>query len=280
MLNEKEQILEENDFLNERINIKNNIMKERIKKRYFFISVFISLFVISLIYLLSDSSRIYRIVVSGNVYLSDEKIIEISGISTNDRYIFVNSGNVENRIKDNSIIDNCKVEVCKNRLVKISIVEKKIIGYSYEDENNVLILEDDSRVILEKKDLYLIEKVPLIEGFTKDSIILIEKNLKDVDYRTINEISEIHYYPALRFQNHELIMRDGNYIFTSVYGLPLINRYYEMESSYTSEGNKCYYIEDISRNAYTSACPWQEEAVKEETNDIDSQETDEIKKEE
>ena len=280
MLNEKEQILEENDFLNERINIKNNIMKERIKKRYFFISVFISLFVISLIYLLSDSSRIYRIVVSGNVYLSDEKIIEISGISTNDRYIFVNSGNVENKIKDNPIIDNCEVEVCKNRLVKISIVEKKIIGYSYEDENNVLILEDDSRVILKKEDLYLIEKVPLIEGFTKDSIILIEKNLKDVDYRTINEISEIHYYPALRFQNHELIMRDGNYIFTSVYGLPLINRYYEMESSYTSEGNKCYYIEDISGNAYTSACPWQEEVVKEETNDIDNKETDEIKKEE
>ena len=280
MLNEKEQILEENDFLNERINIKNNIMKERIKKRYFFISVFISLFVISLIYLLSDSSRIYRIVVNGNVYLSDEKIVEISGISINDRYIFVNSGNVENKIKDNPIIDNCEVEVCKNRLVKISIVEKKIIGYSYEDENNVLILEDDSRVILKKEDLYLIEKVPLIEGFTKDNIILIEKNLKDVDYRTINEISEIHYYPALRFQNHELIMRDGNYIFTSVYGLPLINRYYEMESSYTSEGNKCYYIEDISGNAYTSACPWQEEVVKEETNDIDNKETDEIKKEE
>ena len=73
----------------------------------------------------------------------------------------------------------------------------------------------------------------------------------------INEISEIHYYPNLKFQDHELIMRDGNYIFTSVYGINRINKYYDIIASHYVDKNSCYYIEDISGTAYTSACPWQ-----------------------
>ena len=262
MLEEKKQILDKNKFLNDRKNAKILSKYDKAKRRNLVLSVFICLIIIGVLYLTFDISNIKGINVEGNIYLKTEDILKISGLSKNDKYIFTNPDRVEENIKTNLLIDSCDVIKCDDQTIKIIVKEKKAIGYAFEENENVLILSDDSRLALTKDNLYLIEKVPMIEGFSKDKLILIEKNLQDVGYKMLNEISEIHYYPELKFQDHKIIMRDGNNIFTSVYGLNLLNKYYDMISSYDSKGYKCYYIEDISGNAYTSACPW--EAVEEE----------------
>ena len=247
------------------------------KFRYFLIGILIGIVIISIVYLLSNKSNIQGITIKDNVYLKDEEIIKISGLNDDDKYIFVNASKIENAIKDNPLVDSCTVTKCDDQSIEISVVEKKIIGYTYEDNENVLVLENDYRIPLDKNNLHLIGKAPLIEGFQKDDILLIERNLADVDYRMINEVSEIHLFPGLKFQNHELIMRDGNYIFTSVYGLDVLNKYYDIVSSYEADGNKCYYVEDISGNVYISACPW--ETVEEETQET-KQEGSEISEDE
>lgn len=258
MLNkDSKKILEKNDFLNERKNAKLSNNFEKSKRKLLVLSVFLCIGIIAAIYLLTDVSNIKAITVEGNIYLKDGDIIALSELNTSSKYIFTNSDTIESRIKTNTLIDDCVVTKTDEQTVVISVNEKKAIGYALEEGQNVLILVDDSRVVLNKENLYLIQMVPLIEGFSKDEIILIEKNLDDVNYRIINEISEIHKYPLLKFQDHELIMRDGNYIFTSVYGLNRVTRYYEMVNSFIDGKNKCYYIEDISGNAYTSACPWE-----------------------
>lgn len=273
MLDEKKKILDKNDFLNERKNAKILSKYDKAKRRNLILSVFICIAIIGALYLVLDVSNVKGISVEGNIYLRSEDIINISGVTTQDKYIFTSPSSIENNVKTNPLIDICDVEKLDDQTIKITVQEKKAIGYSFEENENVLILADDSRLKLTKDNLYLIEKVPLIEGFSKDKLILIEKNLVDVDYKMINEISEIHFYPALKFQDHEIIMRDGNYIFTSVYGLNLLNKYYNVVSSYDSSGFKCYYIEDISGNAYTSACPW--EPVEEEEKKEDSKQEQE-----
>ena len=283
MLDEKKKILENNDFLNERKNAKILSKYDKAKRRNLILSVLIGLIIIGTLYLVLDVSNIKGISIDGNIYLKSEDIINLSGITTKNKYIFTSPSKVEENVKTNPLIDTCNVEKLDDQTIKITVTEKKPIGYTFEENENVLILSDDSRLILTKANLYLIEKVPLIEGFNKDKLILIEKNLVDVDYKMINEISEMHYFPALKFQDHEIIMRDGNYIFTSVYGLNLLNKYYDVVSSYDSSGFKCYYIEDISGNAYTSACPWQpieekekkDEDNKPEDKQEDNQEDDE-----
>lgn len=258
MLNRSsKEILEKNDFLNERKNAKLSYNFEKSKRRLLILSVFLCIVIIGAIYLLTDVSNIKDITIEGNIYLKDEDIISLSELSTNNKYIFVNPDTVESRIKTNLLIAKCDVKKTDAQTIVITVNEKKAIGYALEDGQNVLILSDDSRIILNKANLYLIQMVPLIEGFNKDEIILIEKNLNDVDYKMINEISEMHKYSLLKFQDHELIMRDGNYIFTSVYGLNRVTRYYDMANSFADGKNKCFYIEDISGNAYTSACPWE-----------------------
>lgn len=277
MLDEKKKILENNDFLNERKNAKILSKYDKAKRRNLILSVLIGLIIIGTLYLVLDVSNIKGISIDGNIYLKSEDIINLSGITTENKYIFTSPSKVEENVKTNPLIDTCNVEKLDNQTIQITVCEKKPIGYTFEENENVLILSDDSRLKLTKANLYLIEKVPLIEGFNKDKLILIEKNLVDVDYKMINEISEMHYFPALKFQDHEIIMRDGNYIFTSVYGLNLLNRYYDVVSSYDSSGFKCYYIEDISGNAYTSACPWQpveEEEKKDEDNKTEDKQED------
>ena len=213
--------------------------------------------IIACIYLVLDVSNVSSISVNGNIYLKDEDVISLSELDTNKKYIFVNASNIENKIKTNELIDLCKVEKLDDRSIVINVSEKKAIGYGQLEGNNVLFLADGSTIALTKNNLYLIGRVPLIEGFTNNNLILIEKNLSNVDEKIINEISEIHYYPSLKFQDHEIIMRDGNYIFTSVYGLDILNKYHSMASIFSGDEKRCYYIEDISGNAYTSSCPWE-----------------------
>ena len=256
MLDNKKKILDANIFLNNRKQFKQNNIDKKTRHILLFLAVIFGLFLISLTYFLSNASNIYRVSIKGNIYLSDDEILELSGLDNNDKFILISRHKVEKKIKENHLIKNCKVDLIVNNVVQINVEEYKAIGYAYEDNNNVLIIENDERIILNNNNVYLIEKVPLIYGFINEDIVLLEKNLRDIDYKLINEISEIHYYPNLKYQNIMLIMRDGNYIFTSVYGLNLLNKYHEIDASYENKENECYYFEDISNNAYISACPW------------------------
>lgn len=242
------------------------------KRICFLIGVILSLIIITTIYFISSHSNIYRITVRGNNYLKDEDIIKLSELDTDNKYVLTFPLLVENRIKTNPLVGNCTVSRLDDRLVEISVEEKKIICYKDNNGKYQLILADDERINLDNSNDYLINYVPYIEGFDDEQIKLIEKNIQECDYKIINEISEIHNYPDLKYQNVELIMRDGNYIFTSVYGLNILNHYHKIQSSYISNNKICYYFEDISGNAYSSACPWE---VVEEENEDNLEEADE-----
>ena len=258
MLNEKKKLLDMNALLHIRRNKKITDRNQKIRNVCFVFSIILSLALIGFLYFGSDASKVYRITVGGNHYLSDEDIITESTLSTENRFLAVLPFTIEKKLKEDPLIADCKVRKLENRLVQISVEEKKAIAYMYENGSYVLVLDSDERIPLNGDNLYLISKVPFLEGCTIEDVILIEKNLKDCDYRIINEISEIHCYPQLKYQNLELIMRDGNYIFTSPYGLKILNHYFDMRSSHLSSEAGCYYFEDISGNAYTSACPWEE----------------------
>lgn len=247
---------------------------QKIRNVCFVLSIILSLALIGFFYFISDASKVYRITVEGNHYLSDEDIIAESTLSSESRFLTVLPFSIEKKLKEDPLIADCKVRKLDKRLVQISVEEKKAIAYMFENGSYVLVLDSDERIPLNNDNLYLISRVPFLEGCTIEDVILIEKNLKDCDYKIINEISEIHYYPKLKYQYLELIMRDGNYIFTSPYGLKILNHYFDMRSSHLSTEAGCYYFEDISGNAYTSACPWEEvqEIIAEEEFEEDEEE--------
>ena len=273
MLDEKQKLLKKNILFNLRKNKKKATAYEKAKTLWCTVAVFLSLTVIAAVYFLSDVSNIYHVSVEGNYYLSREDILKQSGLDDHSKYLFTIPFIVEKRIKENNIIEDCKVSLMDNRLVRIEVKEKKIVGYALENGLYVLVMSDGERSGLNNDNLYLISKIPLIEGFDEEELRQIEKKLGECDREIINQISEIHKFPQLKYQNLELVMVDGNFIFTSVYGLNILEKYYDIESSYVSDRKQCYYFEDISGNAYTSACPWEEvEEAVEETTEEETQE--------
>ena len=274
MLDEKEKLLKKNILFNLRKNKKVATAYEKAKVLWCIVAVFLSLTIIGLIYFISDASNIYHISVEGNYYLSDEDILKMSGIAEDSKYLFTIPFVVERRIKENNIIEECRVRLMDNSLVRIEVKEKKIVGYALENGLYVLVMSDGERSGLNNDNLYLISKVPLIEGFDEQEMKQVQKYLGECDRKVIDQISEIHKFPQLKYQNLELVMVDGNYIFTSIYGLNILEKYYDIESSYVSDRKQCYYFEDISGNAYTSACPWEEseEIIEEETEEGKTQE--------
>lgn len=268
--NDKKELIENTAFVQ---NIKNEKQLNKLNKskRFCFVlSVIVSLLLIGLVYYLSDYSNIYSISVEGNIYLKDDDIIKYSGLTNNDKFLLVNSHKIAKRILNTSnIISECNIEKIDGRLIKINVKENKMIAYTFEEDKCVIILDKNKREVVNNDNLYLINSIPLIEGFSNDDLLLLLKNFNNVDYKMIDEISEIHYFKDLKYQNVQLIMRDGNNIFTSVYGLNLLNSYYAIEASYDSDDNYCVYFEDISQNAYVSACPWVEiETVDNDLEDV------------
>lgn len=258
--NNNKELIENTAFVQNIKNEKEQIKLNKSKRFCFVLSVIVSLFIIGLVYYLSDYSNIYSISVTGNIYLNDEDIIKYSGLTIEDKFLLVNSSKIEKRIIDSSnIIAECDIKKIDGRLIQINVKENKMIAYTFEDGECVVILDNNKREVVNNDNLYLINSIPLIEGFSNEDLILLLKNFNELDYKMIDEISEIHFFKDLKYQNIQLIMRDGNNIFTSAYGLNLLNSYYAIESSYEAKDNYCIYFEDISQNAYVSACPWQKQ---------------------
>ena len=144
MLEEKQEILEKNTFLNDRKIAKENDKLKKVKRKYLILSVFLCIVIISAIYLASSISNVKGIIVEGNVYLTSENVIEDSNLKLENKFVFVSTNGVANNLLKNPLIEKCEVVKQEDQTIKIVVKEKKIIGYAFEEGNNVLILSDNS----------------------------------------------------------------------------------------------------------------------------------------
>lgn len=268
MLDDKKEILDKNYLLNKRKDAHRKTVFQAKKNHSFLLGIFFGLLVVLTVYFVSSYSNIYHIAVEGNVYLKDEDIIKLSGLNEKTKYLFTFPKLKERNIKESKYIDDVKVEMLDNRLVKITVQEVKQVGYIFEDGLSNILLIDGTRIILDDSNYYMIERLPLIEGYTKEQLVEILRGFKQIDYKIINEISEIHRYPFSYDENMmEVIMRDGNYCFVSWTGLNMLEGYYRIVSGIdTSLGKVCIYLDELTNSGYTSICPWQEETKEVEKN--------------
>ncbi len=243
------------------------------KHRYFILGIIIGLAIVIATYFCLDISRVYKVSVDGNIYLSDEKIRELSGIDDNSIFIFTFPSRVENRIKENPLIKSVDVSLEDYRLVKVNVIEKKILGYLNENGEAYYLLEDNSRILIDDSNIHLLSNVPLIEGYTSEQLEEIIKGFNDLDQDLLNQISEIHRYPFSYDENMlEVIMKDGNYVFVSSYGLNLLNQYYTVVSGISNTPGYCIYLDEVTNSGYSSACPWSSKSEVQTEKDDDIQE--------
>lgn len=260
MLEENQKdILDRNYLLNKRSDARKKNRFLRHSHLNLMLGCLLGFLIVVGIYFFSDFSKIYRIVVEGNHYLSDEDIIELSKIDEDTRYLSLLSNQYAKRIEKSPYVKNCSIELLDNRLVRINVVENQILGYYLHDGKSYLLMENDDSIEIDISNVYLSAYVPLIEGYSMEELANVKYYLLKLDDKLINEISEIHRYPFSYDANMmEVIMRDGNYVFVSPIGAKMLENYYDIISSLgLSNDEICIYLDEVSNSGYVSACPWE-----------------------
>ena len=262
MLNDNSKnILEDNYLLRKRKDAFDNSIFMGFKNRFFLLGIIIGFFFLLFLYLISDYSNVYHITVSGNVYLNDEDIVKLSGIDENSKFLFLLTSLKERQVLKSSYIEDVTITKLDNRVINIEVNEYKQVAYMYENNDIYILLINGEKILIDDSNIYMIVKLPLLEGYDNEQISQILRGFKAIDYKTINEISEIHRYPFSYDENMmEVIMRDGNYCFISWTGLEMLEKYYLIVSGIdTSVDKACIYLDELTNSGYIGICPWQEQ---------------------
>ena len=258
MLEKKnEEILDSNSYLNKRKKARKHIKFNKDKRKVFIFSFAVSFISLALIYFLSPFSDTSRVSILNNIYLNDEDIRESARV--NDKFLLNNPSAIKKRLSEHPLIKDVNVKLDNNRTVTITVEEEKLIGYIFEYNELYVVTADGSSMKIDDDSIYLIDNVPLIDGYSSDELKEISRGFRDTDPDVIKQISEIHKYPvSYDDKQMEVIMKDGNYCFMSFLALDLLENYYAVSSSIDkTKGYACIYFDDFTNSAYASICPWQ-----------------------
>lgn len=191
--------------------------KKRLRKgRLFFLLIILAgLFFLASKYI---DIPINNIVISGNSYLSDIEVIEISKLEDYPSILNTYSFDIKKRLKNNPYIKDAKViKVFRN--VKITIKENKVL-YIDKETNEKITLNNK---IVDDKILcvpYLSNEIP------DEKLKLFNENMNEIDKSILCKMSEIYYVPNEIDDNRfKVIMNDNNTVYLTLKQLDIINKY-------------------------------------------------------
>lgn len=242
-------------ILDKRKQIRKKIKNKGIKNRLFLLGVIFTIVLMSVMYFFSEASNVYKVHVVGNNYVSKDEIIAYSKIKKNSKYLFVQDFLVTQNVNKHPFIVNSYVTHERYNVINIEVVERKPFAYRVSDE--IIVYTTDYKEIVVEFENELLARLPMIAGFEDEEVMKeVGKSFDEVKEHIISSIALITQYPQSYDQNMmQLLMRDGNTVFVSIFSTEVLNQYFDIISSV--EGvNNCIFIEDISKNAYKSICPW------------------------
>ena len=206
--------------------------KRKLSKKKIFIFVFIILFIIYIIKIFN--TNITNIYISGNIYLTDQQIIDISKLNNYPNTMNNISYKIEKKLEENLYITNACV---RKNILYITIEENYPLLYDNINSNTIFF---DGQKINEKKNVPVL--VSKISNEVHSELI---KKIKEIDLDILNRISEIEYRP-IEIKNDEnsmhtieerflLIMNDGNHVYISLNKFDLLNKYLDIIKYFNGE---------------------------------------------
>ena len=192
------------------------------KIRYKRLAIFlVFILLLGLIGLKVLSLRISNIYVSGNVYLSEQKVIELGKISNYPRTFFRLSSFIESSIEKSDYVKSASVK--KKGLTKVYITIEENRPLYFDQASNKTILMDGSSVS-DKID------VPsLVTPVSEEIYSSFLSQLSLIDLPVLNYISEIEYTPnSVDSKLLLFTMNDGNYIYVNLDRFESVNKYFDM----------------------------------------------------
>lgn len=246
------------DETEENLQALNKKKKNRPKRRFKITMLIVVLVVIALsLYFYSDLSKVKSLKVEGNYYFNDKEILTMADLSYDTRHITIFPFIHENRLEKHDLIKSVNIHKTFSGVVTIQVEEEDIIGTYQENKKTYLLLGDGSSMELAKEDQNRIVKFPMIGKFSKEQRELMAQSfVKDegVKDEIMLLISEINPHQESYDKNMvELIMEDGNRIYTSYDSMILLNAYKKTLKS-LKEDNVCFVMDSLTGSYVTEDC--------------------------
>lgn len=210
---------------------KKNTKKKFSKKKF---SIFLFILGIIIFVIRLCITNITNIYISGNEYLTDQDIIEISQLDNYPNSITNPSYIIEKRLKNHKYI--LDVEINKNIFLNkiiIKVIENyPLFYYSVKDKT---VLYNGDTIDGNVSNLTIINSIKE-EVYTK----FLEK-IKQIDVKILNRVSEIEYVPNnILIDRFLLIMNDGNYIYITLDKFLTLNKYLDIIKQFSGEKGILY----------------------------------------
>ena len=209
--------------------------EEEVKKRFNFVKLIIILLILYII-----GYNIYKIVISpinniyieNNKYLSDQEVIDASGIRDYPSFMLTFKYSIKKKLLKNEYINSVKITKQFGNIVTIN-VEENIPLFIYNDK---VILSSGKQI--EDKDYEL----PLLTGdLDENMLIKLSEKFQNVNDEIKLMISEIKYDPNNIDKERFLItMNDGNYVYITLYKITSINEYLKILSKVENQKGILY----------------------------------------
>jgi len=160
-----------------------------------------------------------NIFISGNKYLTDQEIIDISKLSNYPSFFLTFKSSIKNKLMKNSYIKSATITKKIIGKVYIEVEENKpLFYYKYDKET---ILSDGRKVSLNK-----FSSPVLINKISDELLLDLIKNMNKIDNDVLLLISEIKYMPNdIDKERFLFIMNDGNYVYITLTKIKSINGY-------------------------------------------------------
>jgi len=209
MPKEKQELFKyDSDFYDVRFEESETVKQYKLKKRYvkiFSFLVFILVMILLYFVIFSDFANITNVYIKNERLVSEEEILELSGLKDYPNTYFTFKSQIRSKLKTNQYIKDVDIDK-KGKRIYLTIIETKPllrVGDQYLFDNNLIFAGEFSDVVpTYHGDVMILEKVEFQE----------ELNALYLDsYENYSRISEIIFNPhALNQKELRLIMRDGN----------------------------------------------------------------------
>lgn len=192
-----------------------------IKKKFSFIKLSIVLLILYIIFYLAYDivkSPIKNIYIFGNNILSDQEIIDISGLRNYPSFLLSNKSSIKKKLLKEDVIKSVDISKEKYGEIHITIKEYKPLFYNKNTNKTVLESGIETDVLVE---------VPILINYMDETILnKLVKKMNIVSDDILLKISEIEYKPSDKDSERiSLTMTDGNYVFLTLYKFEKINYY-------------------------------------------------------
>jgi cell division protein FtsQ len=186
------------------------IRKRKANRRLILLLSLFFILIGCVLYFLSPLSHVKNVVVNGNRYLSDEQIIKLSDIDSNQSIWKIDTGEVAAHLKGNPEIKSASITPVFPNTVKLTVTEHNKVAYLSKGKHFYPILENGKILDgLESTEIPVF--APVLLDF-KEGVVLnkLVKELIKLPEEIQNSISEIHHTPTKTDQYHiTMYMNDG-----------------------------------------------------------------------